>query len=237
MATNYFFDHTNNLNSIYSLNIALETHFSGYLLNSELDRVVYSDAAHALRKRTKEKTWDESFLPFMHYKMGDIKEGSNRPLWNSSAKLRGTWIADLEKYIRFTPVTITYDSAVWYHQHLDNLFGLTEIVWDDTSETIISYYVDVKDGNGEIKQLRMFGILGFNFSYNPQYSQQDWLIENKIFTNNLNFEIQTYIIKDDVEVFMPETVVFNFAHSKGLDPTDWDTTIELMLDYSDYRSS
>ena len=234
MATDYFFNNTSFLNTIYSLNIALEKHFAGYLLKDDLDRVVYSSTNYALRKRSKGLDWDVSFLPFLNYKMEGIGEGADRSNWSASGKLAGIWVDELKKYIKFTPITITYDATAWYRQHLDNLFALTEVIWDDTSETIIDYTVDIKDIDGNTFPLQLFGILGFNFSYNPAFDQSDWLNENKIFSNTLNFEIQTYIIKEGPEAWIPETVVFEFAHSKGLDInsiTSYDEVYEFTQDY------
>lgn len=230
-----FFDKSTFLNTLYALDIALENHFAGYLLNSEVDRIVYSSTNYALRKRAKNNTWDSALLPFMNYKVDDITEGTDRLIWNSTGKIRGMWVPDLKKYVRYAPVTISYDSTVWYHQHIDNLWALTEIVWDDTSETVIDYTIKMNDIDGNPKDLQLFGILGYNFAYNPTYDQQDWLEQNKILSNTINFEIQTYILKEGQDAWLPDEVVLEFAHSKGLDPTEYDDTLSIMHDYTDVR--
>jgi len=237
VTNNFFFNHDNNfINTIYAANIAIENHFANYLLNSELDRVVYASNSYALRKRSNKTPWDVSFLPFMNYEFSDLEDGTDRPIWNSSAKIRGSFLKELGKSVRFTPITINYEASVWYNQPLDNLFALTEVIWDNTNETILDFFVNMTTTDGDIVPVKLFAILGYNFSYNPQYNQSDWLTENKINTIGLNFEIQTYLLKDDVSVSIPEEVVFNFAYSKGLNPTEWDSTQSFFLDYSDYRS-
>ena len=230
-----FLDKTNFINTLYALDIAIENHFSNLLLGGDISRVVYSDTSFALRRRVKDSNWDESFLPFMNYSVDSISEGTNRSIWSSSGKIGGIWVRELNKYMRMAPVTISFDSTVWYHQHLDNLFALTEVVWDDTSETIIDYSVNVLDIDGVEQELKMFGILAYNFSYNPSFSRSDWLQENKIHSNSLNFEIQTYILKEGSEAWLPEEVVFEFARGKGMNPEEYDDTISIMHDYTDFR--
>lgn len=230
-----FFKNTNFINTFYALDIALEKHFAEFLLDDDIDRIVYSPTNHALRVRSKESGWDESFLPFMNYTATNIEEGTDRMIWNSSGKLRGMWVPELSKYLRYAPVTINYDATVWYHTNVDNLFALTEIVWDDTSETVIDYELEINDSEGDPKKLKMFGILGYNFSYNPSFDKKDWLNENRVFSNTLNFNIQTYILKEGPEAWLPEEVVFEFAHSKGLNPEEYDKTISIMHDYTGLR--
>lgn len=233
--SNFFFNSSNFINTFYALNIAMEAHFSSFLLNDDVSRVVYSPTTHALRQRSKNSDWQDNFLPFMNYNMDDIEEGTDRMIWNSSGKLRGMWVPELSKYLRYAPVTINYDATVWYHQHLDNLFALTQIVWDDTSETIIDYTLMVNDINGEPKELKLFGILGYNFSYSPTFDRSDWLEQNKVHTNAINFNIQTYILQEGEDAWLPDEVVFNFARGKGLDPEEYDDTISIMHDYAGLR--
>lgn len=232
---NYFFDQNTFINSVYALDIAIENHFSSYLLNGDLSRVVYSSTDFALRKRSEGDTWKTNLLPFMNYRMEQITEGTDRPLSNSTAKLVGRYIPELKKKIKFIPVTITYDSTIWFQQHLDGLYAMNEVLWDDTSETIVDYSVMVKDDQGVEQELKLFGILGFNYQYGISTSQTDWLESHKIHANTLNFEFQTLMIKEGAEAWLPDSVVFEFAHGKGIDPDSYDTVIDIMHDYTGVR--
>lgn len=236
--TNHFLSSSTYVNVIYALNIALEEHFSELLLNSELERVIYSSTGFALRKRTREREWDDSFLPFMNYKISDISEGTDRPIWNSSAKLAGIYVPELERYVKFTPIKISYDATAWYHQHLDNLIGFSNIIWDDSSETIINFDVIVKDSEGNDTNMKLFGILGYNFSYNPTFDRNDWLEQNKIHSTKIDFSIETLLLRDQTTAYLPTETVFNFAWSKGLEIENistWDYTTSWMDDYTNLR--
>lgn len=230
---NFYFNHSTFLNTIYAVDIAIEQHFSSFLLNGDISKVVYSSTDYALRKRSKEDTWRDALIPFMNYKLESIGEGTDRDLSNSTAKLLGIYIPELKKYVRYAPVTLTYDATVWYNQHKDNIYAMNEIIWDNTSETIIDYNIDVKDEEGEVHNLKLFGILGYSHSYDASFSQTDWLEDKKIHANALNFEIQTVILKDGLEAWVPEEVVFEFAHSKGLDPEEYDSVFTFMEEYTE----
>lgn len=220
-----YYDLTNFRNTIYSLNLAIETHYANLLLEGDATRIIYSDNSQALRKRAANQDWNTLYLPFMNYKVSKITGQTDRPWWNHLMNISGIWIEELQRKIRYTPVKVNYESTLFLHRDDSLQYAISTILVDDSNETILKPTITI-DG----EDLQLYGVLGYNFDYDPKYQESDWLEKNKIHSITLDFEFDYQIIQDNTTGFgIPETVLLEWGRLHN-DGDILDDTYQFMVD-------
>lgn len=177
----------------YALDIAFENYISD-VLNFPLNRIIYSSNEFCFREREK-KCNGQLDIPFMNYYKTGFTETDRRWFKNQS-NLR--YILDsenIEKYLgnnfRVTPVKCEYESTIFFSQHKDCEYAYKKLLFESSNEAIIPYSIIIKDKDTEIKNT---AILYLDLDFNPTYNESDWLEENKIYTIDMNFSLDTFII-------------------------------------------
>lgn len=217
--TNYY-DLTPFRNTIYALNIAIETYISNLLFKDDATKIVYSSSDFAFRKRTQQlsKTGNTSNLnnldlPFLNYKITGIDRQVSRQWWNKPIVNRGLFIDELGFKVRCLPIKISYDSTMFFHRDDDLLYAYNKLLWDDGDETKINFSLNI-----DSVDLGFFALYKLdNMSYEPNYNENDWLTKNKIHTASLNFTCETVIIQDQTLNFgIPNKVILDFITLHGV---------------------
>lgn len=213
IASSDFFTTTNYRNCIHASTIAIHNHFASLLFNGELDRIVYASTEFAFRERTKRIKSQNLDLPFMniHIEQGGILNEVKRTWWNHIANIRGVWIDTLGRNLRFTPITINYDSTLFVHKDIDAMFAVSELFWDESNETQIRPKVIIDDTEIEIP-----GNLGYRLNPYAQYAEKDWLESNKMIAIQVNMTLETMMLKDNSNITIPQTVILEFGHGLGI---------------------
>lgn len=221
MATSDYFETTSFRNCIDASIIAVWNHFSSMLFKDDSTRIVYASSDFAFRKREQEQQKRENpsgnlDLPFMNFRIdqGGLANQVDRKWFNHIANIRGVWIPELARNIRFTPVTLSFDSTLFVHKDIDAMFAVSELFWDDSNETQLRPVVVIDDCEVELP-----GNLGYNLNPYSQYSENDWLKENKMIAIQVNMTLETFIIKDNSNISIPQKVILDFAHGLNA-PTD-----------------
>jgi len=211
MGTNYY-DLTalNFRNTIYSLNLAVETHFANLIFQGDANRIIYSDNSNSLRKRAAGQAWNNLYLPFMNYKVKQISHPSpERPWFNHSMNIGGVWVEELQKKVRYTPIRVEYEATFFIERDDDMQYAMSEMVFDDSNETLLKPEITI-DG----QSLQLLAVLGYNYNldYEPDFVQKDWFDKNEIHSIGLNFEFDYQYIKDNTSGFgIPDEVILNWG--------------------------
>jgi len=213
-------------NSLYAMEIALDTKFQTDFFKGETNRIVYSKNSYALRKRIEKKEDNISNLnfPFMNYrtKPDGIKFGTSRPWKNTISALKGIYIEELSRNLRVVPITIDYEGTLWYQRSDDTNYTFQNIMYDNAVETILEYTINVSE-----QDIRMIAILNYNYEFDPIYDENKWLETNKIHTIGFDFTCETFYIKD-ADVSIPDKVLFDFAVNNELDEESTSSLITLV---------
>jgi len=209
------------LNVVYAMDIAIENHFAKMLFESDLSRIIYSSNALSMRKRARGKSWSDSLLPFMNYRMTGIRKGIQDDRgWGSYLVNTGFPIEEIGRRIKVSPVTVSYESTLWFHQPLDTMIANERVIWEAHLEKFIPFSITISSEDGESQaDLSLKGRILYDETYNPEYTDKDWLEQNKIESIALNFEMETLSLQYGGEIVVPETVVFSFTAKKGDDVT------------------
>lgn len=222
-------------NTVYAANAALVSHFASMLLDGDASRVVYSSTEYALHRRIETgQEWNNANLPFMNYKVESVENGVDRRWWNAVLNTDGMWISELGRKVRLTPVTISYDATLFIHRDDEMQFAMAELLWDDSNETQVPFAISIEH-EGTAHDLGFPAVLGYNLQYEPQFSRSDWLEQNKIHSIQINPSLETFIMKESYDAWVPEEVVFNFARSVGEDPQTYDEAYTFLVDHMNER--
>lgn len=219
MPTRFYYDAINNstyLNTIYSADIALENHFANMLFGGDLNRIIYSSNQYAFRKRAQleQKDYSALNLPFMNYKNPQhINPDTDRFYWNHIVQLEGLYSDQLGRKIRAIPFRIEYESSIWFHQAFDLQYAMSLLNNDYSNETIVPSYVTVKDKDNIDVDIEIPLYLGHNFSAN-EYEEDQWLEENRIFNQGIDFIVDGMMLFDDSPVSLSESISLDFISAK-----------------------
>ena len=228
-------DTLNYRNSIYAIETAIENHFGNMLLGGDLTRIVYADNEYAFRARAKQKNIIEPDtkpihnldFPFMNYKIKSISNDTKRTIWSQDMIANGIYIPELQRSLRLNGIQVYFEATIFYQTNIDNQYAFNELMWDDTAETILRPVLDI-DG----QDVDNIAILSYDLEYEPTYDQNDWLEMNDIHSVAIDFNFQTFAIKD-LNVYVPNEVIFNFLVKKDLDFTVDDMTESFNIYFSD----
>jgi len=194
---------------LVALKLAIETYFYNIIFNNDPNRIVYSTTDYALRRRSESSIWSNALLPFMNYRETDISIDNDRG-WASFRNLKkGVYIPDLGQVVRFTPVTLEFDTTLWFATERDINIAYQKLLDDTSGETAINYSIKVFD-----KELPLYGLLEYtDLKYKPNFDENEWLLSNKISTISLGFKIQTMLprIDNEPEYGISEKVILSYG--------------------------
>lgn len=199
-----YFQLGNFRNVIHACNLTIIDHFADQLFGGDADRIIYSTSDYAFRRRIEMQSGEDRYhsnnlnLPFMNFSVAPngIENGGDRRWWNHSLNYDGIYIPELGRKMRMNPIQIQYDSTLYVKEEIDAMFAFSNILWDDSNETILKPSLTI-DGF----DVENIGVLGYNISYNTQYNESDWLERNKIRALELDMSLQTWMIQDKTEGF------------------------------------
>lgn len=209
---------TNFINTLYSLNNALEKKYIDMLLNSEAGRIIYAKNNFAMRKRaigdndTVGQPLNNLNLPFMNYKVKGSTNKTERPWFNMIASVEGIYVPELERKLRIQPVTIEYDATLWLYRDDDTQYAWNKLIFDQAVETIVRYSVEILG-----QEVSCIAIVNYNLQKDPLYGEAEWIEKNQIHSISLDFEVQTFLIESNVNICIPQQVLFSFAAMNEID--------------------
>ena len=242
-----YYDLSNYANSILALEMSIYSYLSKKLFYKngvyEKNRIIYSTTAYALRKRasgeevnvenseyiTNYNNTNDLRLPFANFKISNIVPKGDRSWFNTRNVEAGLYIEEISKKVKTIPITITYDSSYFCKKNIELNYAYTRLIMDNITETMLNYSVSINNLDVQIP-----AIINFNgLQYNPTYTEQDWLNQNKINSMAMGFEILTFFVENNSEaiVSIPETLILKFQTLNSLDQLEYEETIEKANDF------
>lgn len=213
----FYYNDPNFRNIVYALKAELEIYMSKFF-KGDTSRLIYSSNAYALRARfeqltetTTEQDSNNKFnfnLPFMNFKLMDATPDTSRNWQNTKMSTTGLWFPEIQRNLSIIPVKLIFDSTIFFDTFLDNTYFLTEILYEQLPESLISFDVDIL---GETAKMQ--GVISYNYSFQSRYNENEWLEKNKIHTQSLDFEVDTFLLRDNENpklITVPKKYILNF---------------------------
>lgn len=237
-----FYNNKNFINTAYAIDLSLIAHYSNMLFDGDTDRVIYSSNSYAFRKRTKYNDGNLN-LPFVNLKAVNYQEGP-RTWWNNRAYTRGVFIPELQTKVIFAPVSITYEASAWMTRDDELRYMMSEILFDYDNKTIIGDdnpvvgvkpFIEVDTGTIQ-ENVNLPALINYeNLQFDPEYNEQDWLEQNNIHSISFDFSIDTFALRINADVTIPEELVFQFGYSRGSEipiyEGNYDSQLEYVIDH------
>jgi hypothetical protein len=218
-------------NSVYALNISLETKFNSLLLKGETNRIIYCLNNFAFRKRSQNQTNNNLNFPFINYKAKAIKIGGDRKWFNPHAYREGVYVEVLNRKLKMNPITIAYESTLFL-QRDDELQYCYQIL---SNESAVETKVDYEHHGYSLtilgQDVEMLGILKYKLDFEPTYSDTTWLTQNKIHSISMDFEVQTTFVTDNIDISVPRKLIFNFETQNSEELIENITTEEAIINH------
>jgi len=228
-----FFDKTNFINNIYALNIAIENHF-GQIFDGDLSRMIYASNQYAFRKRVKNSSLIVSnlHLPFINYYLTDISLNTDRQWFNHILNVQGVYIDELGKKMKVVPIQAQYESTLFIQRFDDSLNAFYRFLKDNSNETVLYPSVTVNE-----QEIDFTGVLSYNFSFNTEYNELDWLEQNNIYTIALDFNFNTQFLYSNEDGFgISDEVILEFLTYKTNSDFEDDDPYETLKEYFDINN-
>ena len=234
IAPSKYFDTGTFRNTIHACNIAVHNHFAELIFKGELERLCYASSEFAFRERSRQQGSQNLNLPFQNYRIADggLVNEVSRKWWNHIANIRGVYVPELGRNIRFTPVTIKYDSTLFVHKDLDAMFALSELFWDDSNETQLKPVILI-----EGEELALPANLKYNLQTYSNYAEEEWLKSAQMSAIKVNMEIETVLIKDKAASSIPSKIILDFAQGTGMVADTYEGIIDQLNETVDWTGS
>lgn len=196
------------LNCLHATIISLWTFFAENYWVGDMSRVIYASNDYAFKRRVELNAAANTQglnLPFQNFKITNVMKGTQRPWFNHEMAIQGYQDYTIGKRIKLIPVTINFESTLFFSTEADAMWLQQKLLWDASLETKIKPSVDLSLLDPlnplvpKVTTLDMIGVIGMEPSYNPQFTENDWLEKNKIRTATLdNLNIQLLMTNDDI---------------------------------------
>ena len=221
------------INTVLSTTLALYDYFEDIIFNVETDpsrrsRIVFAKNEYAFRARLQDLKREEANsefqintlnMPFMNFGISSISLSDQRLLATHQLATEGVFIEELGKKVRLFPVVIQYEGCFFTTQTSDAQIVLAKLYKQAAAETLLKpmlYY--------DKQEVANFANLSYSdITYDGQYSESDWLEQNRIHTVAFSFNIDTYFIDSDPGI-------------DATDPSDYALVKDLYLKFSSRRN-
>jgi hypothetical protein len=200
----------------YAFDIAFEKMLADLFFNGDLSRIIYSGNNYCFRKRSRNNQESSLDLPFINYKLVSTdKEPMIRS--NYPASRRGIYIEELGTYVKYLPVTLSYEITFWSATDYDA--RVADALWSELRVLVskLQYGVEINQ-----KFLPLIGIFKWGgIDFEPEYEEQDWLEKEKIHSVAVNLDIETFQIwtPANFKASVPESLILDFVTQKRLVPS------------------
>ena len=194
-----FFKHDYYTPSYYAIYIALETWIAKAVLRNDLSRIFLASDDYAFRRRHELTNLSDNFndlafkslnTPFANYWPLNTGWAPDQRVAANHARLLYTGISGLGRMIRAMMVTNTIPVTFYYAREDDARMAYEDLLWISFREQLIYTTVDWEDETLEIPvNIKVQGL-----QFNPDYTEIDWLKENRLFIVRAEMEVRSSII-------------------------------------------
>lgn len=196
MANNFYYQNEFKSNlipapDVYSVDIALED-FLSKILDFPLNRIIYASNENCLRERTR---LNDGLLklPFLNYHKIGYSENDRQWFNNRSNMYR--FVPDdlnikLDTYVKYFPIKIEYECTVFFDQDKDKELAMKKLMYEASNESFIKPEITLSNGD----TLMIPCVVNLDLDFEPNYTEQDWLENNKIHTIGISIECNTIMV-------------------------------------------
>lgn len=225
-----YYDNQNFRNSLYALDLSIETHLANLLFNGDATRIIVADNSNSLRERAKDQEWNSLFLPFLNYYCKKITLDTKRKWFNHILNVDGIWIEELQRKVRLAPIHVSYESSIYFHRNDDTHQAMLDLIFQSSNENLLQPSLQIDGG----ENLDLLAVMYYNLDFEPDFVQKDWFDKNRIHSITLNFEFDYTYIKDNTTGFgIPEEVVFNYGRIHNLETENYDEIMRFIINRFD----
>jgi hypothetical protein len=215
LGTSQVLDLSQDIQVLHTINISMINYLATKFFGSDLTRIVYASNAYAFRRRVEQKGKETQglALPFANIKLVNVQPSTQRPWKNMTLEAEGAPSYEIANKLRMTPVTMTYESTMFFSTELESLFSMSTALWDAAMETKILSSADISYQPDVLEPAVIFsfdniGVLHSDgLGYNQEFMESDWLQKNKIRAIPLNYTLETWLWKTPIGVPSPTIAV------------------------------
>lgn len=232
----YYYDYDKNTEFFYPLNISLINHFANLLYDGDVTRMVYATNDYSFRARSDKNKKDSTLdLPYMSFKRTNISLATDWNRWSTQSVIDGIYVPELGEKVRLIPIQIDFEGLIITASEKDNFMSFKRIMLDNAARTVFSY--DYLINNCEINN--HIEIFYDDPDYDPTWNENDWLVQNKMHSVGLNFNIRTFMTDIDRadgrggNYSLTEKVIFDFTVNNMNGNATYEERLEFIVNQFD----
>ena len=212
MPTYYNTSDQNALNNQYAFDLTIMKTMANLLFKGDLTRVIYRPNSYCFRART-DANHGVLNMPFMNMQCVDWKQEDNFGWYTSAGDIHGMYIESLQTNIHVMPIKLVYEASIWFEQDADLKTALANLLWFKENHVRYEYTLSITDKTktiaADVDNIAVFNFDGLSTS--TEYTEKDWLEKNQIRGITANFNVNTFLIKTDFNVYPVDSILFEFG--------------------------
>jgi hypothetical protein len=222
--------------SYYSVQIALEEFIAAKVLRGDLSRILFTSDSFVFRARMEQQDRSTAYqaasslkFPFANYWYEGFWEKDQRPgSQQASQQITGLNLG-AGSFIRSRAVQTTIPFTFYFNSDNDARIAYEKLQWIFSPRSaIIASTVKYKESDIIIPVVVSLE----QITYNPTYTEKEWLVQNRIIPISAKLLVRTYALgpniqtpvtnglisgdKEDEVISITETVLLQFFRSKNL---------------------
>jgi hypothetical protein len=234
----FYYDKAGKQSTQAALDLVLMKYFAHLLFKDDITKLVYASNEFCFRERLRRLAMD-----FPNRQLGNSLEFPFMNMWQQQEPvkidrgwrspfhvLNGSFIDELGTNLQIAPAGYSYQATAFFKHEADVDYAYDALSW--AAQYPLNLSVDLTwtptgamPGNPDAESVifPINAVVAFDLQYNPKYTDNDWLAQERILSIGLDFTIQTFRMRlvDPTagNFWIPTSVVFDFANQLGLDPT------------------
>jgi hypothetical protein len=204
---------------VYSLDTQIELYLKNKIFPNEPDlkRIEYATNEFTFRNRARNNNGNLN-MPYINYhiKAGGI-QFNNDWNWRSYAGYnRGIFLDGVNANVKIMPVNIEYECTFWCNRDDEAKYVANKVIFDlGSTSNPIPFSVSINT-----QELPLLGKLVVDSTdIDSNFNEKDWFEKNNIHSVGMDFHVMTYMLESDFAISIPDTVIYGFSISHGVDET------------------
>jgi hypothetical protein len=234
--SNGFYDKSKWTNSYYAVMICLEKYIAANIFRGDVSRVFFASDSYSFRRRYELTDSSQAYenikasslqFPFCNYWYSGSWDYDDR---SASVQTPQIMFGSLEdgasKKLRAIAVKSQFSSTFYFNRDDDARLAYEYLMWDRSPSRIIRLAESLEwDGQ---KILLPVYVTVDNLDFNSQFTENDWLKNNRIVPIKMSFTVRSYIIYPEAQEKLSSGGVDSILRD---DPASLYVTEQVLLDF------
>jgi len=177
-------------------------------------RFIYAPNENCFRKRMEQTQTNNLEFPFINYKLKAFQYDNSVNWRTYSTYQNGIYIDEIGQLVKLMPIVMEYEATFWCNRDDELRYASTVNSFiHGTVEQKVEFSLGINNQNLDFFARQQYT----DSSIDAEFTERDWLEENKIHSLSLSSELRCFVFLTDLDISITEECILQFTSIHQLD--------------------